>query len=146
MLVWSFEPVANGGDSYSRKIQMEGLSDAGQSEGLETLCFPGNNNPPGKCELSAQLSVLSKWWVVLAFWNCLLLFVLRLEYVKDRVWLVDQAVEAMQLKCSMLLEESPRLTFLEACDRQCWWQKLQVMNLCNLSVCCQSTGSNDHRC
>jgi hypothetical protein len=33
---------------------------------------------------------------------------------------VDQAVEAMQLKCSMLLEESPRLTFLEACDRQCW--------------------------
>jgi len=37
VLVWSFEPVANGGDSYSRKIQMEGPSDAGQSEGLETV-------------------------------------------------------------------------------------------------------------
>jgi hypothetical protein len=90
VLVWSFEPVANGGDSYSRKIQMEGLSDAGQSEGLETLCFPGNNNPPGKCELSAQLSVLSKWWVVLAFWNCVLLFVL---------WLVCKGQSLTYLTC-----------------------------------------------
>jgi hypothetical protein len=102
---------------------MEGVSDAGQSEGLETLCFPGNNNPPGKCELSAQLSVLSKWWVVLAFWNCLLLFVHRLVCKRTESDLSDlriKVVEAMQPKCSMLLEESPRLTFLQACD----WREL----------------------
>ncbi len=146
MLVWSFEPVANRGDSYSRKMQMEGLSDAGHSEGLETLCFPGNNNPPGKCELSAQLSVLSKWWVVLAFWNCLLLFVLRLICKGQSLTYLTWGLNCRSNAAQMLLEESPRLTFLQACDGQSWWQKLQVTNLHNLSVCCQSTGSNDHGC